>query len=191
MAAPEMEKTDEDIARLVQQGDGERFGVLVERYEAKISRYAKKFLFDTEDSKDLIQEIFLKAYINIQSFDISRRFSPWIYRIAHNEFINAGKKRSRTPVFSFDFDLLFPHPAASETADAETNRRDMRQILDQSLEKLGPKYREPLVLYYYEEMDYQEIAEILQIPVATLGVRLRRGRAMLQKIMTQQLTFDH
>ena len=174
---------DEEIAVRVISGDGESFGLLVERYEAKITRYARKFLFDIEDSKDLVQEVFIKAYVNIRSFDPSRKFSPWIYRIAHNEFINAGKKRSRMPVFSFDFDLLFPHPAASETADAETNRRDMRELLDRSLGTLSPKYREPLVLYYFEEMDYREIADILQIPVATVGVRLRRGREMLQKMI--------
>ena len=180
-------KTDEEIAVFVQQGESECFGLLVERYEAKIARYARKFLFDSEDSKDLVQEVFLKAYINIQSFDPARKFSPWVYRIAHNEFINAGKKRARIPVFTFDFDLLFPHPAASETADGEANRRDMRHILNQSLGKLDAKYREPLVLYYFEEMDYQEIAEILQIPVATLGVRLKRGRAMLHKLLAQHV----
>ena len=183
MDSPDAEKTDEEIARRVQQGDGEQFGVLVERFEAKIARYARKFLFDAEDSKDLVQEVFLKAYTNIQSFDASRRFSPWLYRIAHNEFINAGKKRVRIPIFMFDFDLLFPHPAAKETADAETIRRDSREMLDRSLGKLDAKYREPLILYYFEEMDYQEIAEILQIPVPTLGVRLKRGRAMMQKIL--------
>ena len=176
-------ESDEQIAARVQQGDGEHFGLLVERYEAKIARYARKFLFDSEDTKDLVQEVFLKAYINIQSFDLSRRFSPWVYRIAHNEFINAGKKRARIPVLTFDFDLLFPHPAATETADGEANRRDMRQMLDQSLGKLDAKYREPLILYYFEEMDYQEIAEVLQIPVATLGVRLKRGRSKLQTMM--------
>src|SRR3989344_800352 len=177
-----MDKTDEEVARLVQKGDIESFGVLVGRYEAKIARYAGKFLLNGEDAKDLAQEVFIKAYVNIQSFDANRKFSSWLYRIAHNEFINAIRKRSRMPALSFDFDAIFPHPVAKETADSEANRRDLKETLDKCLDKLDAKYREPLVLYYFEEMSYQEISEILEIPVSTVGVRLRRGKETLKNI---------
>ena len=86
-------ETDEEIAKRVQGGDVDSFGVLIERYEEKIARYARKFLMRGEDVKDIVQEVFIKAYVNIQSFDTRQRFSPWIYRIAHNEFINAIKKK--------------------------------------------------------------------------------------------------
>ena len=66
------ESTDEEIARMVQSGETEYFGILIERYEAKMLRYAKRFLFHHEDSKDLAQDVFLKAYTNIKSFDVSR-----------------------------------------------------------------------------------------------------------------------
>ena len=84
-------RTDEEIAALVQAGDQAVFGLLLERYEEKLMRYAKKFIPDQDDANDIVQEIFIKAYINIKSFDIKRKFSPWIYRIAHNEFLNAIK----------------------------------------------------------------------------------------------------
>jgi len=90
------EETDEAIALRVQGGDGEVFGELIERYQAKLSRYARKFLLDPDDAADIVQDIFIKSYQNIQSFDATRRFSPWIYRIAHNEFVNALKKTSVT-----------------------------------------------------------------------------------------------
>lgn len=180
-----LEVSDEDIAKKVQNGDSESFGHLIERYESKMLRYAHKFLFDTEESKDLVQEVFIKAYINIKSLDTSRRFSPWLYRIAHNEFINALKKKGRERAFPFDFDLLFPHPVARETADREATVNDLRAMLDRCLDKLDTKYREPLVLYYYEEMEYQEIAEILKIPLSTVGIRLRRGKAKLKKLINQ------
>ncbi len=86
------EQSDEAIVREVQQGGSNLFGLLVERYEKKMLRYARKFLLGGEDAEDLAQEVFLKAYTNIQSFDSRRRFSPWLYRIAHNEFVNAIKK---------------------------------------------------------------------------------------------------
>ena len=171
----------------VQKGDIESFRILVERYEAKIARYAKRFFFDGDEGKDIVQDVFIKAYVNIQSFDTSRRFSPWIYRIAHNEFVNNIKRRQkeRENVSIFDFDLLFPHLVAKETADDGFNKAEVKRMLDQSLNKLNEKYKEPLVLYYFEDMDYREIADVLHIPVSTVGVRLQRGRAMLKKIVQQ------
>ncbi len=174
-------RTDEEIVLAVQRGNAEDFGILVERYEERLSRYARKFLISGEDTKDLMQDIFMKAYVNVQSFDGSRKFSSWIYRIAHNEFINTIKKRSRLPIPFFDPDILFPHPVAEESADTAAQKNEMRRLLDASLSKLDPKYREPLVLYYFEDMDYRQIAEVLQIPASTVGVRLQRGRAILRK----------
>ncbi len=179
--------SDEEIAARVQRGDVAAFGMLVERYEEKMMRYGRRFLFGADDMKDLVQDVFLKAYVNIQSFDPARRFSPWIYRIAHNEFVNALKKKSgKELLFSFfDFDTLFPHLAAEETADHEINNKELRKILDQCLDKLDSKHREPLILYYYEDMDYKAIADVLQIPISTVGVRLRRGKEMLKKVAKQ------
>ena len=178
-----LEQTDEEIAAQVQKGDIESFGVLAKRYEEKMTRYARKFLFGGDDVKDLVQEVFIKAYVNIQSFDAGRKFSSWLYRIAHNEFINAGKKKSRLPVFAFDLDALFPHLAAKETADGDLERQELKKTLEGYLGRLDLKYRETLVLYYLEDQDYKEIAEILQIPVSTVGVRLTRGKAMLKKLV--------
>lgn len=178
-----MDDTDEHIAGRVQAGDAEAFGMLMTRYESKLMRYARKFLLDPDDAADIVQDVFLKAYQNIQSFDTARRFSPWIYRIAHNEFVNDLKKRSsRKTTFTIDFDTLFPTLAATDTADSAALERDTRETLDRYLAQVDPKYREPLVLYYLEEMDYRAIADILQIPVSTVGVRLMRGKTQLQKL---------
>ncbi len=181
------ERNDEEVAIQVQKGDIESFRVLVERYEPKMTRYAKRFFFDGDEGKDLVQEVFIKAYVNIRSFDASRRFSPWIYRIAHNEFVNNIKRRQkeRENVSIFDFDVLIPHLIAKESADDGVNKAEVKRMLEGSLSKLNAKYKEPLVLYYFEDMDYREIADILHIPISTVGVRLQRGRAMLKKIVTE------
>ncbi len=181
------EKTDEEIAILVQEGDIQSFGSLIERYERKILRFGKRFLSDEEDIQDIVQEIFIKVYANMQNFDASQRFSPWIYRIAHNEFVNAVKKKNREKIYFFDFDVdtIFPQTAVQETTDEEINKQDIRQTLDNCLGKLDVKYREPLILYYFEDMSYKDIAGILQIPISTVGVRLQRGKIMLKKIIKQ------
>ncbi len=173
--------TDEDIVRRVQGGDKDAFGVLVERYEEKLGRYGRKFLAGEDDRKDLIQDIFLKAYVNIREFDSSRRFSPWIYRIAHNEFVNALKKKKSILVSFFDFDVLFPHAVTDNSFTDDLDKRELSEALESCLSKLDPKYREPIVLYYYEELDYRQIADVLEIPVSTVGVRLSRGKSLLKK----------
>lgn len=182
-----MEETDEQVAARVQAGNAEAFGILIERFEAKLMRYARKFLQNTDDAQDVVQDVFIKAYENLQSFDVSRRFSPWIYRIAHNEFVNElKKKQSRNTIFTIDFDTLFPHLRAADTADSATLERDMRETLEKYLSVLEPKYREPLILYYLENMDYREIADIMHIPVSTVGVRLARGKTMLKKLSVKK-----
>lgn len=172
--------TDEEIARMVQKGKSELFGLLIKRYEAKIMRYAKRFLFSHTDVEDLVQEIFIKAYINIQSFDTSRRFSPWIYRIAHNEFINSIKKKAKEPLPLFDLDAIFPRLVSKEKVENEINRKELNKMLDKCLDKLSSKYREPLILRYFEDLNYQEISDILHIPVSTVGIRLKRGKEKMK-----------
>lgn len=175
-------ETDEQIARAVQAGQAERFGELIERYQGKLLRYAKKFILDPDDADDIVQDVFIKVYQNINGFDASRRFSPWVYRIAHNEFVNEIKRRySRGIMPVFDFDTMFPHLTAPDTADSAALERDLRAALETHLADLDPKYREPLVLYYLEEMSYNEISDIMQIPVSTVGVRLARARKLLQE----------
>lgn len=183
------ERRDEEIAAEVQHGDIEAFQLLVERYDQKMGRYARRFLFDSDEAKDLVQEVFIKAYVNIQGFDTDRRFSPWLYRIAHNEFVNAlkKKKKDKANISLFDLDVLLPSIklTAKETADGGFNRHELKKMLEGSLDRIPQKYREPLVLYYFEEMDYKEIADVLRIPVSTVGVRLQRGKIMLRKLVPQ------
>jgi len=173
---------DETLARAAQGGDTEAFGALVERYQAKMMRYARRFMRTPEDAEDAVQEVFLKAFENLQSFDSERRFSPWIYRIAHNTFINALKKKGKDPLPFFDPDTLFPHPIAAERPDREHDARELKEAFEKEFERLPATYREPLYLYYYEALSYKEIADVLKIPLSTVGVRIMRGKESLLKM---------
>ncbi len=173
------EQSDEAVAALVQSGDMYAFKELVSRYEPKMMRYAQRFLFGYDDAQDAVQEVFIKAYRNIKSFDPDRRFSPWLYRVAHNQFINIIRKRGREPIAFFDPDTIFPHPVSTHPPDKDLDERELREALESSLDKIDAKYREPLVLFYYEDMDYKQISAIMRIPVATVGIRLRRGKSLL------------
>ena len=179
---------DEEIASLVQSGKVEFFGILIERYEEKIKRYARKFLADHEDINDALQEIFLKAYKNIKSFDRKRKFSTWLYRIAHNELVNTLKKNKRIlPLL--DLDIFLPISFHDRTLERNIDQKEMNQIIDKCLNKLAPKYREPIILFYFENLSYQEIADILEIPISTVGIRIKRAKEKMRKIC-QKLGYE-
>lgn len=175
--------TDENLVRLVQDGNNEMFGVLIERYEPKMKRYARRFISDQDNAEDLIQEIFIKAYTHIASFDLSKRFSPWLYRIAHNCFVNELKRKGQEHLLSFDADILIPNLFSRDNPEKEVIDNELKNNLEASINKISIKYREILILYYFEEMSYKEISDILHIPVSVVGVRLNRGKKALQKII--------
>lgn len=177
------DKKDEEIVKLIQSGRVELFKLLIKRYEGKIGRYARKFLYNRDDINDVLQEIFIKTYINIKSFDTARKFSPWIYRIAHNELVNALKKNKKKLLPLLDLDIFLPYNISREDSfNKENDLRDIKKIINRCLDQLEPKYREPIVLYYVEGQSYKEIADIMQIPVSTVGVRIKRGKQAMKDI---------
>lgn len=177
------ETTDEELAAAAQGNKEYAFGVLMERYQERLLQYGKMFLSDNDHIEDIVQDVFIKTYRNMRSFDVTRKFSPWIYRIAHNAFANALRKKHREPLVFVDFDTLVAHPAYERDPAQEEDRKEMRTLVDSGLEELPALYKEAIILYYIEDLSYQEIADVLHVPVGTVGVRLRRGREALKKII--------
>jgi len=178
-----LDLNDEEISLLVQNGNQDAFAEIISRYTDKLNRYLYKFLSNSEDVEDLLQDIFIKCFVNIKSFDTNQRFSPWIYRIAHNEAINLIKKNSKIP-FSFDiFDetLSFIHPKAKENSEDEAERKIIKSHLDEILNDIDKKYKEIIVLYFYEDLSYKDISDILKIPISLVGVRIQRGKEQVKK----------
>ncbi|MFZ2500919.1 MAG: RNA polymerase sigma factor [Minisyncoccia bacterium] len=174
-------KTDEELAALVQGKNEEAFGVLMSRYQAKLLRYSRRFLSEEAPIEDVVQEVFIKTYQNIQSFDLTRSFSPWIYRIAHNLFVNTIRYNSLRPFIAVDLDAFSAHTAYEIDPAGDEEREQTKTLIDQGLAKLTPAYREVIILYYLEQLSYQEIADVLHVPVGTVGIRLRRAREALKK----------
>lgn len=174
--------TDEQLALMIQKGDKEKFGELMNRYEKKLSHYGKRFLSNADNIEDVVQEVFIKAYQNIQSFDTTRSFSSWIYRIAHNTFINMIKKNERGPLYVFDFDTLLSHPVYEDPTIRERELQEMKEMLDKGLDQLSANYKEIIILYYLEGLSYKEISDILRIPIGTVGIRLKRAKDALRKV---------
>lgn len=175
-------KSDEQLVRLTQQGVVPAFGFLIEKYQDKIIKYIRRMVQGPDAPNDIAQNVFLKAFENIQGFNLKLKFSPWIYRIAHNETVNYLKKKKSLPLF--DFDVFLPHYSVGKE-DIENEAEKKRQILKvgSSLNELNFKQKEVLLLYYFQDLSYQEIAEVLKIPIATVGVRIKRARDAVKEIV--------
>ncbi len=167
---------DLEIVRRVKTGETEAFGELMERYEHRLSRYLSRFLADKDMIADVLQDTLVKAYVNIQSFDEAYTFSSWIYRIAHNEAVNMIKRKKATPFSWFEPEALVPYFAHHDRTEKEVDQEFLKKELEKVLATLPPHYREILILSYYEELSYKEIALILRIPVASVGVRINRAK---------------
>ena len=176
----EVNTSDEDIVIRIQEGDSELFGVVIERFEKKLTRYAKKFISSDEDIEDAVQDVFIKAYTNVQSFDKEKKFSTWIYRIAHNTYVNIIRTKKNEKVSFVDLDTVFPHLLAGETSDKFTLAKEDSEKVSRCIKGLSPNYREVVSLFFYEELDYKAIADITGIPISTVGVRLRRAKEKLK-----------
>jgi RNA polymerase sigma-70 factor, ECF subfamily len=183
---------DQELAHQVQKGQIDSFNILINRYEKKMRNYARNFLSDKEDVNDVLQEIFIKAYKNIQSFDAERKFSSWLYRIAHNEFVNVLKKRNKITLPLLDFDVFFPQYAKDgKTLAQDIDQRKMQEIVARFTDKLEQKYKEPIILYYFEELSYKEISDVMQIPVSTVGIRIKRAKNILKSICQKEgITYE-
>jgi RNA polymerase sigma-70 factor, ECF subfamily len=171
--------SDEEVALRVVRGETFLFGHLIDRYAAPLSRYGRRFLADRDDIDDVVQEVFVKTYEHLASFDTARSFKPWIYRIAHNVFVNALRRREKVGL-SLDWDTLAALPLRDESVESEEERKNIRDLLERGMDKLSVKYREVLVLYYTEELSYKEISEILHLPLGTVCVRVKRAREALR-----------
>jgi len=172
--------SDEQLVSFVLK-DQENYREVVKRYEHKLYRYIVYLIKDKDKSKDVLQNTFLKAFINLRGFNQKRKFSSWIYRIAHNEAINEIKKH-RKEILSTKKDLVERRVTSKENIYKDITDKETQTIVRKHLEKLPLKYKEPLILYYLEEKTYREISDILRISVGGVGTRINRAKNLMKQI---------
>lgn len=178
---------DESDQELVQAvfTDRQVFGQLICRYENKLRRYLSRFLCQNRElTDDVLQDVFIKAYLNLNDYDQSRPFAPWLYRIAHNEAISHLRKMTSgvQTVSGEDAQAFIAQIADPENPDSLLWKGQSSQHIRKCLDALETKYRDVLVLRYMEEQSYEGIAEILQLPPGTVATLLRRGLLRLREI---------
>lgn len=185
----EQPRTDEMLVKLSLE-DKERFGELIERYEAKLGRYiARLGVRNPDDRQDVLQEIFLKVYKNLNGFDPKLSFSSWVYRIAHNEAISWYRKHSVRPegnLIGDSEEIMGLIASKEETADVEFDRSVNAEQVQQALKEIDEKYREVLILRFFEHKEYDEISDILMIPTGSVGTLIHRGKKQLARVLNKE-----
>jgi RNA polymerase sigma-70 factor (ECF subfamily) len=144
-------------------------------------------LGNRQEAEDLAQEAFVRAYVNIRSFNITMKFSTWLYRIATNLCID--RLRKKKPDYYLDAEvagtegLNMYSQIASDMAkpEEEVESLELQETIQVEIMKLPEKYRSVIVLKYIEELSLKEISEILDLPVGTVKTRIHRGREALRK----------
>jgi RNA polymerase sigma-70 factor, ECF subfamily len=180
-----MSLSDEELVEVVRTKDQEVYEELVRRYEKQLLRYANYLIRDDQKAADIVQESFVKAYVNLRGFDVKRKFSSWIYRIVHNETMNLMRKNKReVPLEAFKWSEYFF--GERDNTDVELDKKQAAKMLRDSLEELPLKYRSPLTLFYLEDKTYEEISDVLRIPIGTVGTHINRGKKFIRKILEKK-----
>lgn len=182
--------SDEEIVKNTLT-DPNQYGILMERYEAKLQRYVTRLgIRIPDDQLDVLQEIFIKAYRNLNGFDTSLSFSSWIYRIAHNEAISFYRKKNVRPeghMVGDGEEILGFLSSSQEGPEVTFDKSINAEEVLRALELIDEKYREPIVLRFFEHKEYDEISDILEIPIGSVGTLLHRGKKQLASALNKDI----
>ena len=167
-----------DLAR---QGDKTDFGCLIEAYQGPVFNLAYRMLNNAGEAEEAAQEAFVRAYTRLDSYDPAHKFSTWMLSITSNYCIDVIRKR-RAIMLSLD-EPLPPHPAlhSDKTAglEAQTLMNEQQQMVQTLLQELPDDYRQTVVLRYWHDLSYEEIADLMHTTVSAIKSRLFRARRML------------
>lgn len=179
--------TDADLADMVLGGDSRAFEHLFKRYSDSLYQlYLQRTGGKPDDTDDLIQEIFVKAFLHLDSYDKKYTFGQWIYTIAKNTFIDYVRKRRDDLSIDNTRGEYIQQPV-SLTPNPEENiiHAQQRTQLEEHLEKMSPKYRKLIELRFFKDLSYEEIAAQLNLPLGTVKTQIHRARAQLCDYITK------
>jgi RNA polymerase sigma-70 factor (ECF subfamily) len=176
-------------------GDQDAYVWLIKKYRGPIQNLIYKMVHEKSDIEDLVQEAFIKAFNSLKNYNQEFAFSTWIYRIAINNTIDYLRKR-KLNTFSIDSDETddeekpkFEIPDTTYSADANIILEQRQKIINDAINSLPEKYKKIIELRHKEELSYEEISEILNLPIGTVKAHLFRARELLNKYLKNKLRF--
>lgn len=186
----------EDIAWIDQalEGDQGAYNRLMKKYYPHIHNLIYRMIFKKEDVEDLTQEAFIKAFNSLHNFDRQFAFSTWLYKIATNNSIDYLRKK-KLQTFSIDkeiesdeSDYKFEIPDSDYIPDNRIIGEQRTIIIDKAIESLPEKYKRVIVMRHKEELEYEEIAKQLKLPLGTVKAHIFRGRELLNKFLKDRIS---
>jgi RNA polymerase sigma-70 factor (ECF subfamily) len=180
---------DEKYVEKALEGDQRAYQKLTEKYRRPLQYHVTKMVKETEQVEDLVQEAFIKAFKNLESYNSSYAFSTWLYRITTNHTIDyLRKKKLRTtsidkPIKTREGEMSFELPDEHAETDRMIIRTQRKKIITHAIENLPDKYRQVIEMRHIEELSYQEIADKLDLPLGTVKAHIFRAREMLYKAL--------
>jgi RNA polymerase sigma-70 factor, ECF subfamily len=181
--------TDAELVAEALRGSQEAFRDLLVRFERPVYTLILRMVRDPGTAEDLAQEVFLKAYRHLDAYDSRRKFASWLFKIAHNTTIDHLRHGALDTVpLAAEKDeggnlLAVLADSSTESPAAAAERRDMARALERAIGRLRPDYREAVVLRYVEGLSYQEVCDVLELPLGTVKTNLHRARKELAAAM--------
>ena len=184
--------TDERLVELALDGDEEAFGLLVRRYQRRLTAFLSQLVGDLELARELSQEAFVRAWSALSRFDPKYRFSTWLFRIAHNLGIDQLRRRRlktvslyRTDAEGDEVEVVAPDTEKDPLGHLENHAlaSELRQVIDE----LRPEYRELVLLRHFAGLSYQEIADFKEMPLGTVKNKLFRAHSVLRNALADFL----
>jgi RNA polymerase sigma-70 factor (ECF subfamily) len=175
------------------QGDQKAYAELTERYHGPLYNLLYKMVRSKEETEDLVQEAFMKAFASLASFNEEFAFSTWLYKIAINNTIDhLRKKKLRTysldkPIQSKEGELKREFPDLQSSTDYDLLSTEKSRLISRAIEELPEKYRKVILLRHSDELSYEEIAEITKVPLGTVKARIFRAREILKRKLKDKL----
>jgi RNA polymerase sigma-70 factor (ECF subfamily) len=184
--------SDERLVELSLDGDEAAFGMLVRRYQRRLTAFLSQLVGDIELARELSQEAFVRAWSALERFNPKYRFSTWLFRIAHNLGIDQLRRRrlKTTPLYRTDpegDEVEVVVPDLDKDPLGHLENRALASELREVIEGLRPEYRELVLLRHFGGLSYQEIADFTKMPLGTVKNKLFRAHSVLRRALTDFL----
>lgn len=184
---------DAKWVEMAMSGDERVFKLIINKYERALFFFIAKMIRDKEIIPDLVQEVFVKAFSNLSSFNPQFAFSTWLYRIATNHSIDFLRKK-KLPTFSIDQpistkdgEMQMELPDNNFEADKDIQQKERAKVIEEAIQSLPIKYQTVIKMRHMEEKSYEEIAELLGVPLGTVKAHIFRARELLYKYLKDKL----
>jgi RNA polymerase sigma-70 factor (ECF subfamily) len=183
VVSSQTEQDDTQLAEASQHGDQDAFAFLVQRHQRRVFNMVLRMLQDYEEASEITQEAFLAAWLGLPSFRGEARFATWLYRIAYHCALKQLEwgKRERSRQAAMEAEQIPERVNKQKQAEDILELLPQQAIVREQMEKLPTKYRSVLILRHFHEMTYEEMADILTIPIGTIKTHLFRARHLLKE----------